>query len=103
MTIETRCLIELSDILGVEFQCQQCKGRFLLGTDVKQTMLWQCPICRETWLLPQTEEERTMHNFLNILRSVNAKMQGRNFSVKLLITSPDEPRGINGQTSETRN
>ena len=90
MTIETRCLIDLSDVLGVEFQCKHCKARFLLGTDIKQTMLWSCPLCKEDWLSPETEEERTIHGFLNVLKGVNAKMQGRSFSMKLHITSPDE-------------
>ena len=66
MTIETRCLIELSDILGAEFQCQKCEGRFLLGTDIRRTLLSDCPICNETWLLPETDEYRTILNFSNV-------------------------------------
>ena len=90
MTIETRCLIELSDILGVEFQCQQCKGRFLVDADTKKTAFWACPLCNGDWLFPETEEAKTIHNFLNLLRSINAKMQGRNFSMRLHVTSPSE-------------
>lgn len=90
MTTETRCLIELSDILGVEFQChnEKCKGRFSLGTDVRQMTLWECPLCKETWLLPETDEQKTILNFLNVLRSVSAKMEGRRFSLRLLLTPP---------------
>lgn len=88
MTVETRCLIELSDILGVEFQCQQCKGRFLLGADTRQTLLWDCPLCKEPWLLPETDEYRTIQSFLNTFRSIGAKMEGRRFSLKLLVTPP---------------
>ena len=91
MTIEKRYLIELGDVLGVEFLCGNCKGRFLLGADAKQRMLWNCPLCNEDWLLPQTDEATAIHNLLNVLRTLDAKMQGRKFSMKLQITSSDEP------------
>ena len=90
MTIEKRCLIELGDVLGVEFICHSCGAKTLLGTNDKPRTLWDCPVCKETWLLPHTDEEKTVHSFLTLLRSVGEKMEGRGFSLKLLITPPGE-------------
>ena len=39
MTIETRCLIELSDILGVEFKCGSCGAKTLLDTDGVESLM----------------------------------------------------------------
>jgi hypothetical protein len=89
MTIETRCLIELSDILGVEFKCGSCGAKTLLDTDGVK-VLWDCPLCHATWLLPETDEEKTLRTFLSQVRSARAKLEGRGFSMRLLITPPSE-------------
>ena len=90
MTIETRCLIELSDVLGVEFRCHSCGAKTLLGTNDKPRTLWDCPVCKEPWLHQDTDEAKAIHGFLNRLRDVGEKMKGRDFSLKLLVTSPGE-------------
>jgi hypothetical protein len=89
MTIETRCSIELSDILGVELKCGSCGAKTLLDTDGAK-VLWDCPVCKTTWLLPQTDEEKKLRTFPSQIKSASAKMERRGFSMKLLITPPSE-------------
>ena len=88
MTVETRCFIELDDVLGVEFQCHRCGARTLLE---KPATIIACPVCKEDWLTPNTEEARILQTFLNTIQNAKAKMEGRAFSLRLQITSPEEP------------
>ena len=88
MTVETRYLIELSDILGVEFQCRECGAKTLLD---KPKVLLECPLCKSDWLTSGTDEERTLRIFLGTIQGAKAKMDGRPFSLRLQIACPDEP------------
>ncbi|MGB8770439.1 MAG: hypothetical protein WCC92_12530 [Candidatus Korobacteraceae bacterium] len=90
MTIEKRCLIELSDILGVEFTCHSCKGKTSPELESTRLVLLSCPLCTADWLLPQTEEEKALRTFLNVIKRAKAGVNGRGFSLRLHIASPDE-------------
>lgn len=90
MTVETRCLIELSDILGVEFQCLNCGAKTLLD---KPKVLLECPVCKADWLMQGTDEENTLRIFLSTIQSAKVKMDGRPFSLRLQIAAPSEPEG----------
>lgn len=87
MTIETRYLIELADVLGVEFQCHNCGAKTLLD---KAKVLLECPLCKSDWLLPGTDEEKILRTFLNVIQSAKAKMDGRPFSLRLQIAAPPD-------------
>ncbi len=50
MTSENRTLLELSDILGIEFQCPRCEARVLYPfTKSIDRMIDRCPNCLEPW------------------------------------------------------
>lgn len=52
MTIETRTLIELTDISGVEFECPHCKAKTLYPFENQCDRLAEnCPNCNEAWFL----------------------------------------------------
>ena len=89
MTVETKYLIELSDILGVEFTCHNCKGKTSPGLDSARLVLTTCPLCNADWLILGTDEERTLRTFLSVIKSAKAKMSGRGFSLRLQIVNPD--------------
>jgi len=51
MTIEHRTLIELTDITGIEFECQHCTAKVLYPFENNYKRLAEnCPNCNETWL-----------------------------------------------------
>lgn len=53
MTSETRTLIELTDVIGIEFECRNCKAKVLYPFQEKYYHLSEkCPNCGEAWLLP---------------------------------------------------
>ncbi len=50
MTSEQRILIELTDIVGVEFECPKCNAKVLYPfTKHYDRLLSHCPNCNETW------------------------------------------------------
>jgi Zn finger protein HypA/HybF involved in hydrogenase expression len=90
MTVETKYLIELSDILGVEFKCHNCGAKTSPELESNRLVLLSCPLCNADWLSLHTEEEKTLRTFLNVIKSAKSKMDGRGFSLRLHIKSPDE-------------
>jgi hypothetical protein len=88
MTVETKFLIELSDILGVEFTCHSCKGKTSPELDSTRLVLTACPLCNADWLLPQTEEEKALRTFLNVIKRAKSGMSGRGFSLRFHVASP---------------
>jgi hypothetical protein len=51
MTSELRTLIDLTDVLGLEFECSHCHGTVLqpLHGDSSRKKLYHCPICGDPW------------------------------------------------------
>jgi hypothetical protein len=52
MPAETRTVIDLTDILGVEFECPECKAQITLPTQPKtpvEKLVNHCPNCRFLW------------------------------------------------------
>jgi hypothetical protein len=50
MTSETRTLIELTDIAGIEFECPKCSAKVLYSLEKHYDRLAnQCPNCNESW------------------------------------------------------
>ncbi|HEU0049050.1 MAG: hypothetical protein DMG96_13210 [Acidobacteria bacterium] len=87
MTFETKYLIELSDILGLEFECNKCHTKILFSVDATKT-LWQCPACGEDWLNPQTTEHNAIINLLKLVKNSAEALQGRRFAVRLHVSAP---------------
>jgi hypothetical protein len=52
MTSETRTLIELTDILGIEFGCQKCGAKILYPFRKQYDCLAEyCPNCNALWFI----------------------------------------------------
>lgn len=51
MTSELRTLIDLADVLGLEFECAQCGGTVLqpLHGNSHRKKLYHCPVCGAPW------------------------------------------------------
>lgn len=90
MTYETKYLIDLNDILGVELACHACKGRILLGHDAEKKMFTACPLCNEEWLDNFTQEEMNIRQFVNLLRTADDILKGRKFTMRLQIAKPPD-------------
>jgi hypothetical protein len=53
MTVETRTLIELKDIVGIEFGCHNCGTKTLYAIEKAfQRLAAVCPNCNEDWFAP---------------------------------------------------
>ena len=87
MTFETKHLISVFDVLGVEFQCSHCKAKISLPVDATRA-LWQCPACNQDWIFPGTEEQNAIQSLLRVFKNADKALQGRPFSLKLEIIAP---------------
>lgn len=89
MTSETRVLIELSDIAGIEFECQKCSTKILYPLAKQYDRLAEkCPNCFEPWFEdapnrhpsePKTSElvQRTISSLRGISNSSQVKARVR--------------------------
>ena len=93
MTYESKYLIDLSDILGIEIACQHCKGKIILTQESEKGMFAVCPLCGRDWLDNETEEYETLNRFVKLIRTAANTLKGRKFSLKLEIASPPEGDG----------
>ena len=54
MAVHTRVLIELRDILGVEFECPHCGTKVLYPlAKPSQALAERCPSCSRDWFAPK--------------------------------------------------
>jgi hypothetical protein len=59
MTSEMRTLIEMTDIVGIEFECRNCKAKILYPLEKHYERLSEsCPNCRDPWFAPDTANPR---------------------------------------------
>jgi hypothetical protein len=94
MTYETKYLIHLSDVLGVELYCHECKGKIVLEQAAAKKMFSTCPLCGKPWLDDDTKEAEAIRDFVNLLRAIDDLLKGRKFSLRLQVTAP--PKGNSG-------
>jgi hypothetical protein len=73
MTPTKRCLVEIDDILGVQYECRNCHAATVVPIkklrDARQTSLMfvaQCQYCQTPWGFQPKEK---MHEFLENLTS----------------------------------
>ena len=90
MTIQKRTLIELSDILAIEYGCPHCDSRYSVPIAKSDRRPDKCPNCHQPWLESQNantqakgtkvfSDDQLVSEFLNYLREV----QGRTFGATL--------------------
>jgi len=91
VTYETKYLIDVSDVLGVEFECKKCKTKIALAITDSAKAVWECPICNEEWIVSGTNEQNAIQNLLRTFKNAADALQGRTFSLKLHIAAPPKP------------
>lgn len=50
MTIQKRALIDLRDVVAVEYECNHCHARYTVPIEATDRYIDGCPNCREPWL-----------------------------------------------------
>lgn len=92
MTSETRTLIELADIKGVEFSCRKCGAKVLYPLDRHyDELLEQCPNCNKNWITHDPElrpdDPQPARQVANIVTAVRdlAKRKDICADVRLLV------------------
>lgn len=76
MTSELRTLIELRDVIGLEFDCPKCHAKVLqpLHTNETRQTIHQCPSCGANWYLTErkTDAPDQISSFMETLESIAA-------------------------------
>ncbi len=62
MTAEQRVLIEAQDVIGFEFECPHCNGRFFVPIGNFDMIRTACPNCREQWFKVQGGADHLLVN-----------------------------------------
>jgi hypothetical protein len=82
MAKETRTLIELSDITGVEFECRKCGAKILYPFRKEYERLAEyCPNCNEPWFASVGMQHPTVPTTADQVKKVIA-------SIKAVAESP---------------
>jgi hypothetical protein len=89
VTLETKHLIDFSDIIGVELECKKCKGKIMLSLGSAKPF-WSCPLCNADWLAPETEEHQIIRQLFVTLATADKTMQGRQFTLRLQMALPSQ-------------
>ena len=55
MTVETKIIVGLGDIVSVQLECKKCKAKVVRSPDVTLSLPHSCGQCGTTWRL-ETEE-----------------------------------------------
>jgi hypothetical protein len=88
MTSQTKRFIEISDIVGVQFECKKCGVSVLIGgsaiptaVDTYSEMLFECPTCKHPWTVTpgyprHTGFDTEIKQFIRMLAEMN-KLQER--------------------------
>jgi hypothetical protein len=88
VTSEIKHTIELGDILGVEFECKNCKGKIVLPLDTTRGFT-DCPLCGEVWLSNGSFEENSIRKLLSIFKGAQSgAMKSTAFSLRIQIAPP---------------
>ena len=89
MTMEQRILIDLSDIVGIEYACSRCSGRYLIPIDKLDAVIAQCPNCRQGLVSEAhiTSGKRSDADALYELRTALMDTQGRNIGIRLQLSN----------------
>lgn len=70
MTLEKRCLIEFSDIVGVELECSHCHTKTTFPSFNLEKLSSQCQNCRELFFDPRTGLLQTFAELGNMIAAV---------------------------------
>jgi predicted RNA-binding Zn-ribbon protein involved in translation (DUF1610 family) len=68
MVVESRHLIEPSDVISVEFSCPKCDARILHRLEGFSRVPLRCPNCHEDLIQPEGPEYVAIEDAVNALR-----------------------------------
>ena len=96
MTFEKRCLIELSDILSLQYECANCHAARIIPVDkldphqVEVIALNPCPYCNErSGFEIGTNEFKALKDLSSSLFRAIPATEGRNLKLRLSIKCAD--------------
>lgn len=99
MTRQTKRFIELSDVLGLHFQCMRCGTALLipLSKEIYVNNLSACPNCEKQWIkrLEGGNLEPLISECIERFKALNKALTGGlydGFSLTLEVKSEEEPR-----------
>ena len=72
MTIETRGLIEIKDIVAIELECKKCGARLVLGIKDLENVPTACAHCGKSWFNHSSPEHGRLHHLVQKLRDFAA-------------------------------
>jgi hypothetical protein len=87
VTVETRTMIELKDILGIEIECTNCKHRCTVPIKSFYGHLGACPNCNSPWVALRDDFEK-LAKALNTLHTFSNSKQD-SINVHLEVTTPN--------------
>jgi hypothetical protein len=96
MTFEKKCLIEVSDIVAVHYECSNCHSVSVVPIekiDPERAMsmcMSFCSYCQTPFgFQPSSNEIRAFVTFNTAVKQIRDAMEGRNLKLKLEITNPE--------------
>ena len=96
MTFEKRCLIEPSDFISVQYECEKCHAAILVPIaklDLEQAAsfaLMGCTFCKApSGFQANTQEMRKFLEFIGSLKHIAGTLEGRNLKIRLGIECPE--------------
>jgi hypothetical protein len=88
MVLETRCLIQLGDILAFQLTCKKCGASILRKPEDFRKRCRECPSCGVLWLEDDTAESGVLRHFAINLGDLSRMIEGRDFSFSIEIKPP---------------
>jgi hypothetical protein len=96
MTFEKRCLIEPSDFISVQYECEKCHAAILVPIEkldpeqVASFVLAGCRFCQTpSGFQPGTQETKVFLDFSVSLKRLIELVNGRNLRMRLSIKCAD--------------
>lgn len=91
MTSETRTLIDLSDITGIEIECRECSAKvFYPRKNNHDRLIRQCPNCNTDLFAFRNGQSEAINNIkalVRILDLVGAQGADTNVNLRLTLTA----------------
>ena len=88
MTNESRSFIDLTDFIGVEFECGHCHARLLYKLPEKPVrVVFQCPNCNERFY--NADRQRDFEQFFNLLTQMPQLVSEGKAKIKVQIALPE--------------
>ena len=95
MTFENKCLLELTDIIAVHFECGSCHATTVIpmtagiSEHAKSLAMGSCKVCHAPWdIMIHGAEDKALREFTVALEGIANQMLGRNLKLKLEIECP---------------